>query len=273
MEQRFAGKVVVVTGASSGIGAAASRLFAAEGAKVALVARSVRPLEALAAELGASARAFPADVGDADACAGLLRAVVEAFGGLDVLVNNAGKNTRGSVEHVDAAELRGILEVNLIAPVVLTRLALPLLRARGRGAIVNVASIAGQTVLPHEATYCASKWGLRAFTFALREELAGSGITASVVSPGPVDTGFLMNELDSVPDLVFGNPMSTAEQVAALILDSAADGLRERTIPAMTGYLARAGDLLPGLRRLLVPTIEKRGRAAKEEYRRRKSRA
>jgi short-subunit dehydrogenase len=127
--------------------------------------------------------------------------------------------------------------------------------------------------LPDEATYCASKWGLRAFTFSLREELAGSGITASVVSPGPVDTGFIMNELDSVPDLVFGNPMSTAEQVAALIVTSAADGLRERTIPAMTGYMARAGNLLPGLRRLIVPVLEKRGRAAKEEYRRRKGSA
>ncbi len=82
-----------------------------------------------------------------------------------------------------------------------------------------------------------------------------------------------MNELDSVPDLVFGNPMSTAEQVAALVVTSAADGLRERTIPALTGYLARAGDLLPGLRRLIVPVIEKRGRAAKEEYRRRKGSA
>lgn len=274
MEQRFVGKVVVVTGASSGIGAAAARLFAAEGAKVALVARSAKPLEELAAEIGqGSARAFPADVGDPDACADMLRAVVDAFRGIDVLVNNAGKNTRGAVEHLDAKELSSIIEVNLIAPIVLTRLALPHLRKRGRGAIVNVASIAGQTILPDEATYCASKWGLRAFTFSLREELAGSGITASVVSPGPVDTGFIMNELDSVPDLVFGNPMSTAEQVAALILTSAADGLRERTIPAMTGYMARAGNLLPGLRRLLVPVIEKRGRAAKEEYRRRKGSA
>ncbi len=274
MKHRFAGKVVVVTGASSGIGAAAARQFAAEGAKVALVARSAGPLEQLAAEIGGgsgSARAFPTDVSDPAACAAMLDAVVEAFRGVDVLVNNAGKNCRGPVEQIAPADLSGIIEVNLIAPIVLTRLALPHLRARGRGAIVNVASIAGQTTLPGEASYCASKWGLRAFTFSLREELSGSGITASVVSPGPVDTGFIMNELDEVPDLVFGNPMSTAEQVAALVVESAADGLRERTIPAVTGYMARAGNLLPGLRRLLVPVIEKRGRAAKEHYRRRRS--
>src|SRR5262249_10292701 len=158
-------------------------------------------------------------------------------------VNNAGKNKRGEVERLDPAEMRGIIEVNLIAPIVLTRLALPYFRQRGGGAVVNVASIAGQTPLPGEAVYSASKFGLRGFTFALREELRGSGIQVSAVSPGPVDTGFIMDELEEVPDLVFGNPMSTADEVAALILDSAADGLRERTIPVMTGYLAQVGNL------------------------------
>ncbi len=270
MTQRFSGKVVLITGASSGIGAAAARQFAAEGAQVALVARTAAALERVADEIraaGGAARAFPADVKDPAACASLLQAVADGFGGIDVLVNNAGANKRGLVEQRDVKDLANIIEVNLIAPIVLTRLALPYLRKRGRGAIVNVASIAGQIAVPHEATYSASKFGLRAFTFALREELRGTPISVSAVSPGPVDTGFIMAEIDDVPDLVFANPMSTAEEVARQVLDCAADGRRERTIPASTGYLARVGSAFPALRRLLEPMLEKRGRVVKEQYR------
>jgi short-subunit dehydrogenase len=153
----------------------------------------------------------------------------------------------------------------------LTRLALPYLRARGRGAIVNVASIAGRIPVVHEAVYCATKFGLRAFTFAMQDELAGSGITVSAVSPGPVDTGFIMDNLDDVPDLVFAQPMSTAEDVAKLILDCAADGTPERVIPQMTGYLATAGYLLPALRNIMLPIMERRGKQAKGEYLKRRS--
>jgi len=276
MAQRFSGKVVLITGASSGIGAAAARQFAREGAQVALVARTAVALERVAEEVcagGGSARAFPANVKDAASCGTLLDAVAKAFGGIDVLVNNAGANKRGLVEQRDVKDLANIIEVNLIAPIVLTRLALPYLRQRGRGAIVNVASIAGQIPVPHEAVYSASKFGLRAFTFALREELHGQPITVSAVSPGPVDTGFIMAEIDDVPDMVFANPMSTAEDVARLILDCAADGVRERTIPVSTGYLARVGNAFPALRRMLEPTLARRGRIVKERYRARERRA
>jgi hypothetical protein len=270
MAQRFAGKVAVVTGASAGIGSAVARQLAAEGASLALVARTPDVLEWVAGEIrgaGGSARAFPADVRDRAACSALLDDVERALGGIDVLVNNAGANHRGPVEDQDPAALAQIIDVNLTAPIVLTRLALPYFRRRGHGAIVNVASIAGQIPVAHEATYSASKSGLRAFTFALREELEGTGITVSAVSPGPVDTGFLMADLDHVPDLVFANPMSTAEEVAALVLDCAADGAAERTIPVLTGYMARVGSALPIVKRALVPILEERGRAVKEQYR------
>jgi short-subunit dehydrogenase len=274
MTRRFEGKVAVITGASSGIGAAAARLFANEGAAVALAARSAAPLEALAGEINAAggrALAFPTDVRDLGAAEWLLRQAAERLGGIDVLVNNAGANKRGPIEGHSAEDLASVVQINLTAPIALARLVLPHLRARGGGAIVNLASIAGRIPVLHEAVYSATKFGLRAFTFALREELQGSGITVSAVSPGPVDTGFIMEDLDHVPDLVFAQPMSTAEDIAKLVLDCAADGAAERVMPQVTGYLATAGYLFPALQKLFVPLMEGRGKQAKEAFRKRKA--
>lgn len=269
MANRFQGKTVVVTGASSGIGEAASRMFAAEGANVVLAARSTEALESLASQIaahGGVALAVPTDVSDSAACSLLLEGAQAKFGSLHVLVNNAGYNFRGPVEEAPPEELARIVDVNLRAPIQLTRLALPYLRRAGKAAIVNVASIAGRIPLPYEATYSATKFGLRAFTFALAEELESTGITVSAVSPGPVETGFLLNEVEEVPDVVFSQPMSTAEEVAALVLDCAEDGTLERTCPQLSGYLATAGYLLPQLPRLLRPILQYQGRSAKEAY-------
>lgn len=264
MSNRFQGKTVIITGASAGVGAAAARAFAAEGAEVVLAARSADKLNALAGELGALAVA--ADVSDPGQCRTLIEKTVEARGGIDVLVNNAGCNHRGPVDTVADGDLAQIIDTNLRAPILLTRLALPHLRAGG-GAVVNVASIAGQIPLPGEATYSASKFGLRAFTHALAEELRGSGVTASAVSPGPIATGFILEDLDEVPDLVFSQPMSTAEQVAALILDCAADGRVERSIPTSSHVLATLGYLWPAMSRLTRPLMERKGRREKAKYR------
>lgn len=269
MSKRFEGRTVIVTGASSGIGESASRLFAKEGANVVLAARNAVTLEHLASEIAADggvAMAVPTDVSDSSACAMLLEAAQAKFGAVHVLVNNAGYNFRGAVEEAPSAELARIIDVNLKAPIVLTRLALPYLRRSGKAAVVNVASIAGRIPLPYEATYSASKFGLRAFTFALAEELESTGITVSAVSPGPVETGFLLNDIEEVPDVVFSQPMSTADEVAALVLDCAADGTLERTCPQLSGYLATAGYLLPQLPRLLRPVLQYQGRAAKQAY-------
>ena len=267
--RRFAGKVVVVTGASSGIGEAAARGFAAEGADVVLVARSAAPLEKVTGEItrsGGKAKAMPTDVSNTSAALGLLARVADEHGGIDVLVNNAGVNYRGAVEDRTAEELAQIIAVNLTAPILLSQAVVPHLRKRGGGAIVNVASLAGHVPLPHEAAYSASKWGLRGFSFSMAEELAGSNIRVSVVSPGPVDTGYIMANIDDVPDLVFSQPMSSAEEIADLVLDSAADGARERLPSRASGYLTTLAYLFPGLRQRVTPLMERRGRAAKRTY-------
>jgi short-subunit dehydrogenase len=270
MSHRFQDRVVVITGASAGIGAACARRFADEGARLLLVARGKAELERTAAGLNGRAIVHAADVADPEAQAGIIDRAVRDLGGLNVLVNNAGFNRRGAFGDFPAEDFGRIVDVNLRAPITLTRLALPHLLASRHGAVVNVASLAGRVPLAHEAVYSATKFGLRTFSMALSDELRGTGVTVSAVSPGPVDTNFIMADVDEVPDIVLSQPLSTADEIAALVLDCAADGRPERMAPRLGGHLATLGYLAPPLRRLLRPVMEWRGRRNKAKY---KSRA
>jgi short-subunit dehydrogenase len=260
----WTGKVALVTGASSGIGLAVAHEVVRRGGRVALVARTESTLVRVAKELGDDrAVAFPVDVRDAAAVRALPGDVVKRFGRLDVLVNNAGANKRGAFLERTPVELDDILGTNLVAPVLLTHATLPHL---GRGSfIVNVASLAGKVPVPHEATYSASKAGLRAFSRALDVELAGQGIRVSVVNPGPVDTGFL-GDITNVPDLVFSQPMSSAEQVALAVMRAVDNGLLEIDVPAVSGKLATLGYLSPRFFAVLRPLLAKRGAEKKRAF-------
>jgi hypothetical protein len=267
--RRFQDKTAVITGASSGIGESCARKFVSEGAKVVVAARSVEPLQRLVNELGADvAHAVPTDVSDFAACERLLAEAKSRFGSIDILVNNAAHNHRGALESVPMDQMLQMLEVNLRAPMILTRLVLPTMRAQDSGTVVNVASLAGRFPLEDEATYSTTKFGLRIFSFALAEELRRTNVRICVVSPGPVDTGFITDAgvIESVPPLVFSQPMSTADEIADLILHSAADGARERVKPALGGKLATLGYLVPSMRRLLIPVFERKGEREKKKY-------
>ena len=265
----FNDRTVVITGASAGIGLASARRFVEAGANVVLVARGAAELERARAEIArlGPALAIAVDVAAPDGPERIVDGALARFGALHVLVNNAGRHTRGPFGDLSDGDLAAMVDVNLRAPILLTRRALPHLVASGHGAVVNVASLAGKVPTTGSVVYSATKFGLRGFSMALADELRGTGVTVSCVSPGPVDTQFIMSELDTVSDLTMSQPLSTADDVAALVVASALDGKLERATPRLSGALATMGYLAPGLRRALRPMLERRGRRNKQKLR------
>lgn len=262
----FKDKTVVITGGSEGCGAAAARMFADAGANLMLVARGKRKLEAIADELREKTRVeiFPMDVADTDACSDVFRKAEFEFGRVDILVNNAGFHQRGRFESVSAEDHGTMVDVNLRAPIMMTRIALPYIREAGEGAVINVGSLAGWQPLPDQVTYSATKAGLRTFTYALFEELRETDIKVAIVSPGPIDTGFIMSNLDVVADLTMSQPITTADEVAQAILDLCGNRQREVAMPTVSAILSRFFMLFPWLKRMLIPVFEAKGRRVKQ---------
>jgi short-subunit dehydrogenase len=263
----FHDKTVIITGGSEGVGAAVARLFADAGANLMLVARNKKNLEAIAEELRDKTKVeiFAMDVSDADACVDVFKKSKFEFGRVDILINNAGYHARGMVEDVEAAELARVVDVNLRAPIMLSRLALPYLRESGEGVIINVGSLAGRTPVPGAAAYSSTKAGLRSFTLSLAEELRESGIKIGLVSPGPIDTGFIMADMDKVSDITFSQPMSTSEEVAQTILDLCGNNIREKAMPAISGLLTTISYLFPWVSRQMKPMLERKGQQVKKK--------
>jgi len=265
MAQSLKGRTVVITGASMGVGAATAKAFGKGEANLVLIARGRNGLEALAETLGNRERVLiaPLDVTDAAGFDKVLKDAAERFGSIDILINNAGFHARGTVESVEPEDLGRMVDVNLKAPILLTRMALPYLRSSKLPAVINVASLAGRAPIPGSATYSATKFGLRAFGFALAEELRGSPVRIACVSPGPVDTGFIMDDIDTVTDLTFSQPLSTAEEVASVIVELVFNRKPEQSMPAFSGLLTTASYLFPAAGRALRPMLERKGKKVK----------
>lgn len=187
---RFEGLVAVVTGASSGLGAAVARTLSAGGARVFGVGRDEQRLDAALA--GTESAWLAADLADLSAGDEIVRVCAERFGGIDILVNAAGAHTMRHTGEVTDAEWQRDLAVNLSAPFFLSRAALPFLLAAG-GCIVNVASIAGLEGQAYSAGYCAAKHGLIGLTRAMALEFDGTGIRVNAVCPGGMTTPLLEN--------------------------------------------------------------------------------
>ncbi|MBO0735735.1 MAG: SDR family oxidoreductase [Alphaproteobacteria bacterium] len=194
MSEAFAGKVVLVTGGANGIGAAACRAFARAGARVAVLDLAARAAEAVAAEItgrGGKATAHRLDVADRGAFTAVAAAIAEASGGIDILVNGAGTTVRRMIAEMGPEDWDRVISVNLTGALNGIQAVLPHMRKRGGGAIVNVASIAGQRIsFGGTANYTASKAGLLGLTRHAAYELAPDGIRVNAVCPGPTATAF-----------------------------------------------------------------------------------
>ena len=187
---RLAGQVAVVTGGSRGIGYAIAAALVHHGASVVITSRDGGQVERAAAQLGPQAHGERADVRDPAQAAGAVERAVERFGGLDVLINNAGIGTFAPVSEMSVAQWQQVIETNVSGVFYCCHAALPHLRRRGSGWIINISSLAAKNAVPGGAAYCASKAALNAFTESLMQEVRYDDIRVSSIMPGSVATGF-----------------------------------------------------------------------------------
>jgi short-subunit dehydrogenase len=189
----ISGKVIIVTGASSGIGRATALLLARERARLVLVARREKRLESLAEEVqsaGGTSMVLPLDLRQKDHVKKMIHTVQAEHGRIDVLINNAAFGFYGSVENTPADLVREIFDLNFEAPLIASQLAIPIMRAQGGGHLINVSSVAGKRGLPLSGIYCATKFALHGISEALRVELQGSGIEVSIINPAATQSEF-----------------------------------------------------------------------------------
>jgi short-subunit dehydrogenase len=248
----FAERVVLITGASAGIGRAAALAYAAQGAHVVLAARREEPLQEAAREVqaqGVRTLTVRCDITQAADVERLMRETEAAFGGLDILINNAGVGLFGPVEGFSEEQLRQVFEVNFFAMVRVTRAALPLLRRRPGGQIVNISSVLGHRGLPLLGGYCAAKAAVNALTDSLRAELASEGISVLLVSPGFTETEFRKTRLHAEGWKQTPPPLKlmAADEVAAAMVRASRRHYR-RTVLTLPGrVMVLVSRLAPGL--------------------------
>ena len=223
----IAGKVVLITGASSGIGLATARLFAQKGAKLALAARSTETLEQLARELP-EALAVPTDLRDEAEVRRMVAQTQEYYKRIDVLINNAGQGLNMSIEKVNVDTYRSVFELNVVSVIVAMQEVIPIMRAQGRGVIINISS--GTSKIPPErykanpvGLYASTKYALNAITLIGRQELAADNISLGLVYPGVTATNFYDNLAGSqqpAPRPAGATSVDSAESVAEKILEA-----------------------------------------------------
>ena len=215
MDLQLKDKVVLITGASKGIGLACARAFVAEGARVALAARGADVLQAAAAELratGAEVLAVPADLGDATQAEQLARAVTEQFGPIDVLVNSAGAARRTPPQELTAADWRAAMDAKFFTYLRAMQAVLPAMRARGSGVVVNVIGAGGKVASPTHLAGGAANAALMLATAGLAHAHAAAGLRINAVNPGPVLTARLQQGLEAEARLAGITPEQARER-------------------------------------------------------------
>jgi len=245
---QLAGAVAVVTGAGHGIGRATAHALARQGATVIATGPSEAELTSLVQEIGGSY--LLVDVRDPAHADDVIKHAVERHGGLDVVVANAGIGHAGPVAEMTAERICDLVDINVRAPLLITRAALPGMLARRRGAIVLVSSIAGRVPVTGEAVYSATKAAIEAFAEPLREELRGTGVTISTVAPGVVASHFF--DQRGVPyQRRYPRPLPP-ERIATAIVHAAQTGTAQTVVPRWLALPAHVQGLAPGVFRLLA---------------------
>ena len=233
------GKRIVITGGSSGIGLELARQLGAKGARLLLTGRDPEKLTAAVGQLrqaGVAADGLAGDITAAGAGEQLLAEASRLLGGADILVNNAGGVRAGRLEDMTEAHLRAMIEVDLLAPILLTRTFLPTLRASGEGLIVNIASGIAQIGVPFYTGYAAAKGGLWRFGEALRRELKGEGVHVITVFPGATDTPMMASNKA-------GADLGFALQPVAEVVGSIVEGIEANAFEVVRGGEARVAML------------------------------
>lgn len=241
------GKVVVVTGASAGIGKATARAFAAHGATVVLVARRenlLNDVQESLAQYGVESLVYPADMSKEDDLQALISDVTEKYGHIDVLVNNAGLSIGGHFHQMDAERIRRMIDLNLTGLIRLSQIALPGMLERRSGHIVNVSSVAGVVLSPGQVPYATTKAAVNAFSDSLRRELQDTGVRVSAVLPGWTQTDMIdeMN-VDLAREALLVNPLFPIQQVD-YVADQIVDAVRfNRPFVVLGGLLPRSASI------------------------------
>ncbi len=202
-------KVIIITGASQGIGLAAAKLLASKGAKVVLAARSGDLLNQTAKEIPNS---FPvkADVTSEEDAKNLVEKTIEKFGRIDILINNAGQGIHGfSVEKTNLEDYRKVMELNVFSVVRLMQLVIPHMRNQGKGMIINISSMLSKMYVPYLAQYSSTKYALNSISLTARQELARDNIKVSIVLPKMTATNFMKNSIN--PEGGWQRPTSNSE--------------------------------------------------------------
>lgn len=255
---KFNNQVVIITGASSGIGRATALAFAREGAVIILASRSREKLQRVADEINhyntlVRVRVIPTDVSSQEQVEAMVQTVITEFGKVDILINNAGSGVVGAVDSDQFVEgARQVLEVDFFGQVFCTRAVLPFMRKHGHGAIVNMSSVVGRKAFPNFAAFSATMHGITAFSDALRQELRGTGIGVTTVHPALTKSAFFdgFNSADIPAPFRKMAPVS-AETVARKILKAVDKRHARVVIPWQPRLLilsdalsARLGDLM-----------------------------
>jgi uncharacterized protein len=268
----YVGVNAVITGASSGIGRALARRLAVEGARVALVARRVDRLETLAEEIrkrGGDALVLPCDVGDREQVLTAAGKVIERFGGVDLLVNNAGYGHHRPFLRWDLEDMERMMRINYFGALYWTKALLGQMVERRRGWLVFVASVAGKLAVPEESAYAASKFAMVGLAESLSYEVEEAGVQVLTVCPGTIRTEFFDQEALERMAPVARRMMTETEPLVDAIIKALAAGRYEITFPGRVtaGYIVRAiapGFMRRNVRRTTIGALQRLSKHASE---------